>query len=63
MEATWDLPALVGYVGTWSATRRYIAGTGSDPLQILVSMLSPAWGDPSVQRLVSWPLSFRAGRT
>ena len=63
MEATRDLPSLVGYVGTWSATRRFIAGTVRDPLETLVSMLSPAWGDPSVERRVSWPLSFRAGRT
>ena len=38
-------------------------GYGFHRDELYFRMLSPAWGDPSVQRLVSWPLSFRAGRT
>jgi SAM-dependent methyltransferase len=62
MSAEWNLPQLLGYIGTWSAVARYREVTGSDPLRELAERLLPLWGDPPRVRRVEWPLSVRAGR-
>lgn len=62
LEAAWDLARLVGYIGTWSATRRYRARTGNDPVCLVRSELEAAWGDPAASRTVRWPLRLRVGR-
>lgn len=62
MTAEWTLDELLGYIGTWSATARCRAHTGSDPLPPLADRLAPLWGDPAAARRVEWPLSIRAGR-
>lgn len=62
MEAAWTLPELLGYLRSWSATGRYIAERGEDPMEGLAAELSPLWGEPLLRRKVSWPLSVRAGR-
>jgi SAM-dependent methyltransferase len=61
MEATWDLPRLIGYLGTWSAVKEYKAKNGSDPVAELSDELLAAWGDvPELK--VSWPLVLRVGK-
>jgi SAM-dependent methyltransferase len=62
MESRLDLDALIGYVGTWSATRRHHAATGHDALSDLRDALARGWGDPGEPRLVRWPLALRVGR-
>jgi SAM-dependent methyltransferase len=62
MAAALDMAGLLAYVGTWSAVRRKIASTGSDPMLELAGELAPIWGDPSAPRAVRWPLSVRVGR-
>ena len=62
MQADWDLQQVQGYLGTWSACKRYEARTGQDPLQQVADALASAWGDPAQRRRVSWPLSMRVGR-
>jgi SAM-dependent methyltransferase len=62
LTASWNLPQLLGYVGTWSAVTRYVQATGSDPLVALRQRLVPHWGSPEQARLIQWPLSVRAGR-
>ena len=54
------LAAFAGYVRTWSATQRYTADRGRDPVPDLVRALAPSWGN--VTRRVRWPLAVRAGR-
>jgi SAM-dependent methyltransferase len=61
MELTWDLPALLAYLGTWSAVQRYIKAKGDDPIPALTERLRPLWGD--APRLVQWPLYLRIGTT
>lgn len=61
MEAQWDLGELMGYLGTWSATRRYIEERGSDPRQPIADELSAAWGSPRMKRRIQWPLSLKLG--
>jgi SAM-dependent methyltransferase len=62
LTVTWDLPHLTGFLNTWSSARRYRAGTGSDPVEIIRAELTRAWGDPDRKRQVSWPLHLRVGR-
>jgi SAM-dependent methyltransferase len=63
MVAVLDMAGLMAYVSTWSAVRRKIAATGTDPMLDLAGELGSAWGDPSAPRRVRWPLSVRVGRT
>ena len=64
MEKLWTLPELVGYVRTWSATRRYMAENGMDPLADveIEGTLRSAWGDPERQRTAMWDLDLRVGK-
>ena len=62
MILDWDLAALVGYLGTWSATQRYKEDKGRDPLPELSDRLAAVWGDPAQTKRVSWPLKLQACR-
>ncbi len=61
MRERWTLPRYVGYLGTWSALRRYRSATGRDPLAELAGELEAAWGNPLERREVSWPIYLRVG--
>ena len=61
MEKLWDLSDLRGYLRTWSATRRYAASVGEDPLSRIEPELVAAWGDPARRRRATWPLHLRVG--
>ena len=62
IEADLTLDAYVGYLGTWSATRRYIEAGLGDPLPEVRTELARAWGEPSQARRVTWRLALLAGR-
>jgi SAM-dependent methyltransferase len=62
MEAFWTLPQLLGYFRSWSATGRYSAAYGCDPVASLEEQLASLWGDAMQRRHIAWPLSLRAGR-
>jgi SAM-dependent methyltransferase len=62
MTADWTLPQLVGYVASWSASRRYAAARGEEPLELVRADLEAAWGGPARVRQVRWPLALRVGR-
>ena len=62
IEARLTLEELLGFIRTWSAVGRFIAGKGYDPIPGLGEALRPVWGDPAVARQISWPLTVRAGR-
>ena len=62
IERSMTLAAFAGYVGTWSATRRYRDATRVDPVPGLLREIEEAWGAPHALRLVRWPLAIRAGR-
>ena len=62
IERDWTLADLAGYVGTWSAVKRYRDARGTDPVSaLLVPALRPAW-PAGESRSVTWPLALRAGR-
>ena len=62
MQATWPLAGLLGYLATWSATKRYVQILGMDPLDRVSGDLTRAWGPADVTHLVTWPLYLRVGR-
>jgi hypothetical protein len=61
MIADWNLDHLLGYLGTWSSTQRFIAAKGSDPLEQIRDELRSAWGNVKQTRHVLWPLTLRVG--
>jgi hypothetical protein len=62
MRAHWSLPELLGYFRSWSATARYLAARGQDPVEELERRLQAPWGDPARKREIVWPLVVRPGR-
>jgi hypothetical protein len=62
MEAKWDRDCLVGYLASWSATRRFIEAHGCLPIEDQFKELAVLWGERSIQRTIRWPLYIRIGR-
>jgi Methylase involved in ubiquinone/menaquinone biosynthesis len=62
VEADWNLENLIGYLRTWSATQKYMRVKNADPLKLILSDLTAAWGNPKTNRHIVWPLSLRIGR-
>jgi SAM-dependent methyltransferase len=56
------LPRFLGYLGTWSAARRFAKEHASDPLEQFRSAFAAAWGDPATARTVRWEFTLRLGR-
>jgi SAM-dependent methyltransferase len=61
IERALTLPELAGYLGTWSATRRYRQARGSDPVEPFVREIAGWWGPAERPRTMRWPLHLRAG--
>jgi SAM-dependent methyltransferase len=61
MQLRWNLDHLLGYLGTWSPRKKFLAERGEDALELALPQLREAWGDVG-ERAVSWPLSVRAFR-
>lgn len=62
LEQRWSLPRLTGLMRTWSATSRFAAEHGWDPVADIEAALAREWGDPEEVRVIRWPLYLRAGR-
>ena len=61
MAAQWNLKHLLGYLGTWSATQRFISARGIDPLEPIADELRNVWGTPEQTRKIIWPLILHVG--
>lgn len=61
MKSEWSLEQLLGYLRTWSAVQRYIKEQGNDPVSLIESELTDAWGDPGKKLSLRWPLKLRWG--
>ncbi len=59
MRQEWNLPQLTGYLGTWSAVKRYQKKRGVNPLLTLHADLTHIWGNPENRLPVTWPLTIR----
>ena len=62
IELDWDLGDMLGYLRTWSPTRRYFEKHGTDPVGLIEGELAEAWGEPGERRGVLWPIYMRVGR-
>ena len=62
MTAEWDLPRMLGYMNTWSATKAYAKAHGVNPVEAMASDFAVAWGDPATVRTVRWAFHVRVGR-
>lgn len=62
LAVDWNLNQLVGYLGTWSAVRRYRHSRGQDPISRVRDELETAWGPTEMIRRVVWPISLRVCR-
>jgi SAM-dependent methyltransferase len=62
MTAEWNLPRMLGYMSTWSATKAFIKANDFDPVEQLTGEFAVAWGDPAQVRTVRWELTVRIGR-
>lgn len=62
MAVEWDLPGVLGYLGTWSSTKRFLAAHGFDPVERLRDEFTAAWSDPAARKAVRWDLNVRVGR-
>ncbi|MBL8504268.1 MAG: class I SAM-dependent methyltransferase [Rhodocyclaceae bacterium] len=62
IRTAWTRDDLLGYLGTWSATRAYIKARGEDPLEAFKRRLVPLWHEAERPKVLRWPLHLRAGR-
>jgi len=60
MQAEWNVEQLLGYLGTWSATQRFMEAQQRNPLEGVEEELRTVWG--TEKRLVTWPLTMKVGR-
>lgn len=58
----WELARLAEFMGTWSASRKYLEATGRQAVEEVRNDLAGAWGDPRKTREISWDLHLRLGR-
>jgi SAM-dependent methyltransferase len=61
-ESEWDLPHLLAYLFSWSATQNYIKKHGENPIDLVLPELQKAWGDPKTKRKMVMELALRVGR-
>lgn len=59
MTASWDVGRQLGYLRSWSATRRAREVMGVDPVGLLEEPLRASWG--SGEREIQWPLTVLTG--
>jgi len=62
MQREWTLGQYLDYLRSWSASARYRAERGEDPVDGIADAMAAAWGDPLHRRTVTWPLQLRVGR-
>lgn len=61
IETTWDIDHLGGYLGSWSATQKYINVHHEDPVPALLNKLRPYW-TPVTLKSVRFPVFLRLFR-
>lgn len=62
MEAEWNLEQVLGYLRTWSATQKFIAARGFDPVDGVAREILRLWPKSEERKRVAWPLALRVGR-
>ena len=62
IELNWDLPALLGYIATWSAVRQAREAGRDQMLAEFAEQMARLWGQPAQVRRLYWPINMRIGR-
>jgi ubiquinone/menaquinone biosynthesis C-methylase UbiE len=62
LELQWVFEQVMGYVSSWSATARYRAQKGTDPVPLLRDALRPVWPGEDGTAALRMPLVLRAGK-
>jgi ubiquinone/menaquinone biosynthesis C-methylase UbiE len=62
MSANWSIAQFIGYIQSWSSVTLCRTKTGSDPLASLIPQIKQLWGDSSISRAVSWPITLLTGQ-
>ncbi|MBI2313745.1 MAG: methyltransferase domain-containing protein [Betaproteobacteria bacterium] len=62
ISAWWSCRDLLGYLGSWAATRRLMELDRRGPARLL-ARIAQAWGESERRRLVRWPIHLRVGRS
>lgn len=60
MEVNWSMADLAGYLNTWSSVQKYIKVNKVNPVNDLMSQLSPLWNGKS--QAAYFPIFLRLGR-
>lgn len=60
MSVQWRAADILGYLRTWSASKRYQTANGTDPVSQIESELIAAWGNG--ERTVIWPLTIKVSQ-
>jgi len=59
LSAHWNLSQLIGYLCTWSATKKYKEKFGTNPVEEVYNNIADAWGDPENVLQIKWLLSIK----
>ena len=62
MTTQWSLQAVLDYLRTWSAARKYLQEKGSDSIELIHDPLEQAWGESKHLKNIAWTLHLRVGR-
>lgn len=62
IEVDWDLSAILGYIGSWSAVQLFKDASTVDPMELLAERIIPIWGEATERRHLNWRLDLRYGR-
>ncbi|MGB8195173.1 MAG: class I SAM-dependent methyltransferase [Chitinophagaceae bacterium] len=60
IHCQWTIDALEGYLNSWSATQKYIAVHGHNPIDAFIEQLRPFWKTETI--VFEFPLFLRMGR-
>ena len=62
IRCQWSLNSFVGYLRTWSASKKALAQGSRELLSGFESKLAELWGGSETKQVIVWPISLRAGR-
>lgn len=62
MTTEWTYPELIGYLNTWSSTRKFFEKNGRNPILQVEPQLKNAWGKETRKHIVRFPMFFRIGK-
>jgi ubiquinone/menaquinone biosynthesis C-methylase UbiE len=60
IKVQWTIEQLSGYLSSWSATQKYVADRGYDPVSPFIKTLQKHW--PTTEMMASFPIFARIGK-